>query len=500
MEATALLIPATSITAVCLYAVGYSLWWVLVVPVAALVMWMLFNIYQRSAQEMVVVVTFSVLTLQLGVFAYFSGVVSLWTLGISAGFIALGSLCFAICSCCQQDEDRKHHHGSTHNYAVPSYRDRTADERVSLLPSYSRLPTETPSRIVSSQSSYTPRSSFGGTPRVLHTAPDSSFRVIVDPGLLRYSTPTIAVDPRLQHYTTQCLTPTIPLPAVVDTRRTLLSNTPSTSLMATAERQFIFTQAARNSSQFARNIHEPIHAPIPAPIPACVSAPIPTPIPARVPARVPAPIPTPIPARIPARVPAPIPTPTPARIPARIPAPIPVRIQTRIQARIPVPIPARILASVARQEIDGLFLHEAVAAEVDERYPYDQQIKTENNPHSKIGLVKGYFKCYKCKAKKHQLKGPRTWDSNAICVEVWMSSSGRRYRTRLHSQMCANCNTVVEPEVIKDDYVTMVVKVLDRWTGQTSVVKPRQKSLKTGPHRTDKCNACLKGICPLKPV
>ncbi|KAK3811498.1 MAG: hypothetical protein JOS17DRAFT_796128 [Linnemannia elongata] len=34
---------------------------------------------------------------------------------------------------------------------------------------------------------------------------------------------------------------------------------------------------------------------------------------------------------------------------------------------------------------------------------------------------------------------------------------------------------VVEPEVIKDDYVTVVVKVLDRWTGQQSTVKPRQK-------------------------
>ncbi|KAG0366277.1 hypothetical protein BGX24_003772, partial [Mortierella sp. AD032] len=58
----------------------------------------------------------------------------------------------------------------------------------------------------------------------------------------------------------------------------------------------------------------------------------------------------------------------------------------------------------------------------------------------------------------------------------------------------------VEPDVIKEDYVPVVVEVLDRWTGQTSVVKPRPKYFKTGPHRTDKCIACLKGICSLKPA
>ncbi|KAK3836362.1 MAG: hypothetical protein JOS17DRAFT_476889 [Linnemannia elongata] len=169
-----------------------------------------------------------------------------------------------------------------------------------------------------------------------------------------------------------------------------------------------------------------------------------------------------------------------------IPAPnIPVR-----NIRAPIPAP------VARKEIDGLFLHEAVAAEVDDRYPYDQEINTERKSHS-TKLVAGYFKCYSCKPKKYQPDEPRTWLSYGICVEIWMSpSSGTRYRTRLHSQMCANCYTVVEPEVIKDDYVTVIVKVLDRWTGQQSTVKPRQKYGKTGPHKTDKCNACQKGISP----
>ncbi|KAK3846631.1 MAG: hypothetical protein J3R72DRAFT_223914 [Linnemannia gamsii] len=339
----------------------------------------------------------SFIMLLLDIFAYFYDVSLWWVLGIPVGFVALGLVYYAIINCHQQDRNERHHRGSAHTYSVPSHRGRTVDERTSLLPSYPRLPTETPSR-VASQSSSVSRSSFDCTPSVLRTAPGSSLRVNVDPWLLRYTLPTI------------------PSPVVVNTRSILHPNPTSASLVAATERRLVLLQAARNSTRSARNI------------------------------------------------------------PALVPAPI------------------------ARQEIDGLFLHEAVAAEVDERYPYDQQIKTENNPHSKIGLVKGYFKCYKCKAKKHQLKGPRTWDSNAICVEVWMSSSGRRYRTRLHSQMCANCNTVVEPEVIKDDYVTMVVKVLDRWTGQTSVVKPRQKSLKTGPHKTDKCNACLKGICPIKPA
>ncbi|KAF9536667.1 hypothetical protein EC957_010169 [Mortierella hygrophila] len=54
-------------------------------------------------------------------------------------------------------------------------------------------------------------------------------------------------------------------------------------------------------------------------------------------------------------------------------------------------------------------------------------------------------------------------------------------RRTLHSNLTSasvtaarnNCDTVVEPEVIKDDYVTVVVKVLDRWTDQESTVKPR---------------------------
>ncbi|KAK5797106.1 hypothetical protein F5H01DRAFT_359176 [Linnemannia elongata] len=406
MEITAYLIPVTATTAICLYIVDYSLWWAFAVPAAALVTWLLYEIYQGKK------LVPSLVMLVLDIFAYFCGVSLWWVLGIPVGFLVLGFLYLCICSRHQRDKNERYRRGSVHTYSVPSYRGRTVDERTSLLPSYSRLPTGSPSRNASSQSSFISRSSLNSTPSVSRTAPDTLYRVIVDPGLLRYSTPTVAVDPRLLRYTL----PTIPSPVAFDTRRKLPSNLTSASLMAAAERQLVLVQPSRNSTQLARNIPPPIPAP------------------------------------------------------------------------------------VARQEIDGSFLHEAVEATVDDRYPYDQQIPTKRNPRSKTGLVKGYFRCYNCKPKKYQPKGPRTWASNAICVELWMSSSGHRYRTRLHSQMCANCNTVVEPEVSKDDYVTMVVKSLDRWTGQTSVVKPRQKYFKTGPHRTDKCNACLTGICPLKPA
>ncbi|KAK3839016.1 MAG: hypothetical protein J3R72DRAFT_423038 [Linnemannia gamsii] len=161
--------------------------------------------------------------------------------------------------------------------------------------------------------------------------------------------------------------------------------------------------------------------------------------------------------------------------------------------RAPIPAP------VAQHEIDGLLLHRAVTAEVDDRYLYDQQINTDRKSHSKR-VVAGLFKCYRCKPSKHQPEEPRTWLSYAICVEIWMSPSrDARYRTRLYSQMCANCNTIVEPEVFEDDYAIVVVKVLDHWTGQQSTVKKRQKYGKTGPHQTDKCTACQKGICPRRP-
>jgi hypothetical protein len=77
-------------------------------------------------------------------------------------------------------------------------------------------------------------------------------------------------------------------------------------------------------------------------------------------------------------------------------------------------------------------------------------------------------------------------------------STGSRYRTRLHSQKCNRCHKVVEPELDKDDYVTKVVRVLDGWTGQHSMVKPLQSFIPTGPHQSDKCNACIKGICHQK--
>ncbi|KAK3846628.1 MAG: hypothetical protein J3R72DRAFT_417412 [Linnemannia gamsii] len=393
MEITTFLILVTAITAVvttgCIYDRGYSLLWAYIIPAPALVIWVLYEIYQKKSK-----VVFSAFLLMLGVFACFCGV-SPWILGIPIGSIVLWIAVYS--DLLPQDRNERHNRATAHTYSVPSYQGRPIDERASLLPAYSRLPTETPSRVASSQSSYTSRSSFGDTPRVLHTAPDSSFRVIVDPGFLRYSTPTVAVDPRLQHYTTQYTTPTVPSPAVVETRHTFHSNRTSSSFMIAAERKL------------------------------------------------------------------------------------------------------DISATVARQEIDGLYLHAALSAEVDDRYSYDQQIETDTNPYSAKRTVKGYFKCYSCK-QKHLPGEPRTWMSNGICVEIWMSSSGRRYRTRLHSQMCANCNRAVEPDVIKEDYVPVVVEVLDRWTGQTSVVKPRPKYFKTGPHRTDKCSACLRGVCPAKPA
>ncbi|KAF9209102.1 hypothetical protein BGZ59_010286, partial [Podila verticillata] len=65
---------------------------------------------------------------------------------------------------------------------------------------------------------------------------------------------------------------------------------------------------------------------------------------------------------------------------------------------------------------------------------------------------------------------------------------------------CKHCDIFVEPEADKDNYVTKVVKVLDGWTGQRSEVKPLQNFPSTGPHQTDKCHACLKGICHQKPT
>ncbi|KAF9086806.1 hypothetical protein BGX27_003097 [Mortierella sp. AM989] len=140
---------------------------------------------------------------------------------------------------------------------------------------------------------------------------------------------------------------------------------------------------------------------------------------------------------------------------------------------------------IPRPEIDGMLLHALVKEEIGDWYTYDQQIKTDSAPHSAIRSVTGFFKCYGCE---------REWNSNGICVEIWMSSTGHQYRTRLSSQTCNNCNIFVEPDVFKDNYVTKVVKVLDGWTGQRSMVKPLQYYPSTGPHKASKCHACRNGI------
>ncbi|KAK5805701.1 hypothetical protein F5H01DRAFT_75700 [Linnemannia elongata] len=162
--------------------------------------------------------------------------------------------------------------------------------------------------------------------------------------------------------------------------------------------------------------------------------------------------------------------------------------------------PARkIPAHTPPSEIDGMPLHASVTAQVDDRYPYDRQIKTDSVPYSTTRSVVGVFKCYRCERKKDRPNDPREWTSVGIAVQIWMSSTGHRYRTQLNSQRCKHCHIFGELEVDKDDYVTKVVRVLDGWTRQRSVVKPLQNYPPTGPHRTDLCHACQRGVCHQKP-
>ncbi|KAF9119270.1 hypothetical protein BGW39_000429 [Mortierella sp. 14UC] len=154
-----------------------------------------------------------------------------------------------------------------------------------------------------------------------------------------------------------------------------------------------------------------------------------------------------------------------------------------------------------REEVDGLYLHASVTGEIGGRYPYDQYIKTDGELRTTAVTVAGIFKCYNkyCKRKEKDEVVPRVWDSYGICVKIWMSSSDHGYRTILHFQQCNKCRKYIKPEVEKDDYVTKIVTVMDRWTKQKSDVKPRKFYPPTGPHQSDKCSACQKGVCPLGP-
>ncbi|KAF9103772.1 Chitin synthase, class 1 [Mortierella sp. AM989] len=134
---------------------------------------------------------------------------------------------------------------------------------------------------------------------------------------------------------------------------------------------------------------------------------------------------------------------------------------------------------VSRDEVDGAYLHDALAKEVSYHLLYDKDLG-EPARH-RVRSVVGQFTCMHCRSNK-----PHVWKSGVIATEMWLSTSNR-YRTLLHSQKCKYCNRYAEPEVDVDNYVRKVKWVFDLWKGlRAPEAKDSERHEFTGPHDEDR--------------
>ncbi|KAF8938486.1 hypothetical protein BGZ58_000803 [Dissophora ornata] len=146
--------------------------------------------------------------------------------------------------------------------------------------------------------------------------------------------------------------------------------------------------------------------------------------------------------------------------------------------------------AASREEVDGAYLHEALAKEAGYTLVYDENLKVGKDGRYGGRSIVGKFTCTKCRPKN-----PRVWNSGIIATELWLSTSNR-YRTLLHSQKCKACNNYAEPEVDIDNYVYKVVRAFDLWKDlREPELRNPGESIITAPHDSERCHGCEIGIC-----
>lgn len=139
-----------------------------------------------------------------------------------------------------------------------------------------------------------------------------------------------------------------------------------------------------------------------------------------------------------------------------------------------------------RDEVDGEYLHEAVAAEAPFQLVYDASLS--KNRHRSVRDMAGTFTCTHCKK-------PHAWDSSVIATQVWFDEHRDRYCTLLNCQKCKRCNQYAKLEINEEKYVDRLLNAITLWKGLRERRMNPDVPKKTGPHDSTRCRGCEKGIC-----
>ncbi|KAK3826157.1 MAG: zinc-binding domain-containing protein [Benniella sp.] len=140
----------------------------------------------------------------------------------------------------------------------------------------------------------------------------------------------------------------------------------------------------------------------------------------------------------------------------------------------------------AQDELDGEYLHSAVSAEASFNLVYNANLQRGEEQRATLPMV-GTFACTHCSSKG--------WHSGNVATQVWFEKSTDRYRTLINCQKCKKCNQYAEPVMDVHIYVERLLSKFYLWKGLRDPIIPPDDDKSTGPHDSERCRGCEKGVC-----
>ncbi|KAI8357224.1 hypothetical protein B0O80DRAFT_446806 [Mortierella sp. GBAus27b] len=157
-----------------------------------------------------------------------------------------------------------------------------------------------------------------------------------------------------------------------------------------------------------------------------------------------------------------------------------------------------VMNRIVRPEVDGEYLHEALAQEASDydvpfHLQYDRNLQGNARVRSDERSMSGSFTCEPCSL---DLRRRHRWTSGVISTQLWLSVRDKRYCILINSQKCRRCERYVEPEVDLDKFVHKVIRAFTLWLG----LREREEGWQddhhdTPPHDQKRCRGCEKGVC-----